>query len=56
MAPFFHKLGGKVKWVRFEGSSHLPHLEEPEEFLKVVGEWLGEFKMGERQGGRNGRE
>jgi L-proline amide hydrolase len=28
------------QWVMFEESSHLPHAEEPELFLKVVGEFL----------------
>jgi pimeloyl-ACP methyl ester carboxylesterase len=39
MEPFFNSIE-KVKWVRFAESSHLPQLEEPEEFLKVVGEFL----------------
>jgi len=30
----------KVKWVTFAESSHFPHLEEPEEFLKVLGGFL----------------
>ncbi|GJJ06645.1 hypothetical protein Clacol_000839 [Clathrus columnatus] len=37
--PFFEKIP-KCKWVRFEESSHLPHVEEPERFLEVVGEFL----------------
>ena len=39
MEPFFNLIE-KVKWVRFGESAHTPHLEEPEEFLKVVGEFL----------------
>ncbi|MFJ3219853.1 proline iminopeptidase-family hydrolase [Kitasatospora sp. NPDC086801] len=29
------------RWVVFESSSHLPHLEEPERFLAVMTEYLG---------------
>jgi L-proline amide hydrolase len=39
MEPFFKSIE-KVKWVKFAESSHLPQLEEPEEFLKVVGGFL----------------
>jgi pimeloyl-ACP methyl ester carboxylesterase len=39
MEPFFNSID-KVKWVRFGESSHMPHLEEPEEFLKVAGDFL----------------
>ena len=39
MEPFFRSIE-KVKWVRFGESSHLPQLEEPEEFLKVVSSFL----------------
>jgi pimeloyl-ACP methyl ester carboxylesterase len=39
MEPFFNGID-KVKWVRFGESSHMPHLEEPEAFLKVVGDFL----------------
>ncbi len=28
------------EWVVFKDSSHMPHLEEPERFLDVVGSWL----------------
>jgi L-proline amide hydrolase len=28
------------EWVLFEQSSHVPHVEETERFLEVVGEWL----------------
>ena len=39
MEPFFAAIE-KVKWVRFAESSHMPQLEEPEAFLKVVGDFL----------------
>jgi pimeloyl-ACP methyl ester carboxylesterase len=39
MEPFFKSIE-KVKWIRFAASSHLPQLEEPDEFLKVVGGFL----------------
>jgi len=39
MEPFFKSIN-KVKWVRFSESSHLPQLEETEEFLKVVSGFL----------------
>jgi L-proline amide hydrolase len=29
------------EWVLFEESSHVPHLEERERYMQVVGEWLG---------------
>jgi L-proline amide hydrolase len=29
-----------AEWVLFEDSSHMPHVEETERFLQVVGEWL----------------
>lgn len=37
--PFFKSID-KVKWVRFAESSHLPHYEEADECLKVVGDFL----------------
>lgn len=37
--PFFKGIE-KVKWVRFAESSHMPHMEEPEEYLKVVRDFL----------------
>lgn len=37
--PFFKNIE-KVKWVRFAESSHLPQIEETEEYLKVVKEFL----------------
>jgi L-proline amide hydrolase len=39
MQPFFDAID-KVKWVNFANSSHFPHMEEPEEFLKVLGGFL----------------
>jgi pimeloyl-ACP methyl ester carboxylesterase len=39
MQPFFDRID-KVKWVTFAESSHFPHMEEPEEFLKVLGGFL----------------
>lgn len=39
MEPFFNTIE-KVKWVRFGESSHMPHLEEPEAFLNVLGGFL----------------
>ncbi len=29
-----------AEWVSFEDSSHTPHLEERERYMRVVGEWL----------------
>jgi L-proline amide hydrolase len=28
------------EWVLFEESSHMPHVEEPERFTQVVGDWM----------------
>jgi pimeloyl-ACP methyl ester carboxylesterase len=39
MEPFSKGIGN-VKWVKFAESSHLPQLEETEEFLNVVGNFL----------------
>ena len=39
MEPFFNSIQN-VKSVRFGESSHMPHLEESEEFLKVVDDFL----------------
>ncbi|KAF5368947.1 hypothetical protein D9758_003041 [Tetrapyrgos nigripes] len=36
--PFFDGIP-KVKWVTFENSSHTPHIEETERFLKVVADF-----------------
>ncbi|KAH8655303.1 Alpha/Beta hydrolase protein [Xylariales sp. PMI_506] len=40
MQPFFDKPSAKVKWVEFALSSHVPHLEEHERFIKVLGDFL----------------
>ncbi|HZS31516.1 MAG TPA: proline iminopeptidase-family hydrolase [Gaiellaceae bacterium] len=29
-----------AEWVCFEGSSHMPHVEERERYMQVVGDWL----------------
>ncbi len=34
-------------WVLFDASSHLPHLEERERFMDVVGSWLEKADAGE---------
>jgi L-proline amide hydrolase len=34
------------EWVLFEQSSHMPHVEEPERFLDVVGGWLARHDPG----------
>lgn len=39
--PFFKSIE-KVKWVRFAESSHMPHLEETNEYLEVVKNFLVE--------------
>ena len=39
VAPFFEKLP-KVKWVTFEGSSHTPHWEERDRYMKLVADFL----------------
>ncbi|WP_369365709.1 proline iminopeptidase-family hydrolase [Streptomyces sp. CG4] len=36
----YQELIPDVRWVVFEDSSHLPHLEEPEAFLEVMTEYL----------------
>jgi L-proline amide hydrolase len=30
-----------AEWVLFEESAHMPHLEERERYMEVVGDWLG---------------
>jgi len=32
-----------AEWVCFEESSHLPHVEERERYLQVVGDWLARY-------------
>ncbi|KZP26593.1 proline-specific peptidase [Athelia psychrophila] len=39
MAPFFRDIS-KVKWVEFAESAHMPHVEETERYLEVVGDFL----------------
>ena len=34
------------RWELFEHSSHMPHVEEPERFLQVVGDWLDRHDPG----------
>ncbi len=34
------------EWVLFEDSSHMPHVEEPERFLDVVGGWMRRIEAG----------
>jgi proline-specific peptidase len=34
------------EWVLFEESSHMPHVEEPERFRQVVGDWMKRFDPG----------
>jgi proline-specific peptidase len=35
-----------AEWVLFENSSHMPHVEETDRFLQVVGEWLDRHDPG----------
>lgn len=42
MAPYFARIKSPIKWVRFAESSHLPHLEEMEDFMLAVGKFLAE--------------
>lgn len=39
MQPFFEKIE-RVRWVKFDESSHCPQLEEREGYLKTVKEFL----------------
>ena len=32
----------ECEWVLFEESSHMPHIEERERYMEVVGSWLGQ--------------
>jgi proline-specific peptidase len=34
------------EWVVFDESSHMPHVEEPERFEQVVGDWMRRFDPG----------
>ncbi|KAF6752129.1 proline iminopeptidase [Ephemerocybe angulata] len=38
--PYFWGVPGKVKWVEFQKSSHVPFWEEREKFMQLVGEWI----------------
>lgn len=40
MQPYFDLIPNVVGWERFANSSHMAHLEEPEKFFKVVGEFF----------------
>jgi proline-specific peptidase len=40
IARTVHQVIPGSEWVLFEDSSHMPHVEEPERFLQVVGDWL----------------
>jgi proline-specific peptidase len=40
IARTVHQAIPNSDWVLFEDSSHMPHVEEQERFLEVVGEWL----------------
>jgi len=39
VAPFFEKIS-RVKWVRFDNSSHMPHHEERDRYMKEVKAFL----------------
>lgn len=39
MKPFLEHIKD-VRGVTFEGSTHSPHLEETEAYMKIVGEFL----------------
>ncbi|WFE24202.1 proline iminopeptidase-family hydrolase [Solwaraspora sp. WMMD937] len=43
LQPYLDRVPG-ARWVVFEESSHLPHLEEPERFAEVLLEFLTELK------------
>lgn len=38
--PFWKEIGGKVRWITFAESSHMPHWEERERFMEVVAGFL----------------
>lgn len=42
MRPYFTGIKGPVKWVRFAESSHVPQLEETEDFISTVRSFLAE--------------
>lgn len=37
--PFVEKIPG-AKWLKFEGSSHMPFWEEREKYMKVVADFV----------------
>lgn len=39
--PFFFGID-KIKWVKFAESSHMPHIEERESYMSIVGDFLKE--------------
>jgi pimeloyl-ACP methyl ester carboxylesterase len=39
VAPYFEKIP-RVKWITFSESSHMPHYEERDKYMKVVGDFL----------------
>jgi L-proline amide hydrolase len=41
MWPFFNGVKARCKWIRFPLSSHTPMLEETEDFVKALGDFLG---------------
>ncbi len=47
-SPFVEQIPGARSHV-FPGSSHMPHVEEPEAFLDVVGAFLREHDLGDQQ-------
>lgn len=42
VAPYFNLISAPVKWVRFALSGHCPHLEETDDYMRVVNRWLAE--------------
>ncbi|KAH8100344.1 Alpha/Beta hydrolase protein [Cristinia sonorae] len=40
VSPFFNNISAKVRWVTFAESSHMPHLEEEERYLGILGDFL----------------
>ena len=39
VAPFFEQIP-KVKWYTFANGSHMPHWEEREKYMEIVGKFL----------------
>ncbi len=46
VAPLHEGLGGS-EWILFEGSAHMPYLEEPQRYLEVVGEFVDRIERRE---------